>query len=229
MSVLRALVSDGLIPLLGPRTSIGDVHHGVLYYYMLAPGAYLSGADPLVAVGTIAVAGIAAVAAVWWLARGVGGPAGRARRGGGDGRLGQRDRGIDVHLEPELHRALERRRPRRRVARMEDRPSPLVVVAGLAQIVTMHCHVLGWTMLVPLAGLLVADARRRPPAERRRVLAAGATVVALTVLSYVPLMAHELGSGFSETRAVLDYLAGGSDGDEAAPLAVRLVVVPLRC
>jgi hypothetical protein len=28
MLVLRALVRDGIVPLLGPPTSIGDVHHG---------------------------------------------------------------------------------------------------------------------------------------------------------------------------------------------------------
>ena len=34
-SMLRALVRDGVVPLLGPPTSIGDVHHGALYYYLL--------------------------------------------------------------------------------------------------------------------------------------------------------------------------------------------------
>ena len=46
MSVLRALVRDGAVPLLGPPTSIGDVHHGALYYYiLLAPAAALTGGD----------------------------------------------------------------------------------------------------------------------------------------------------------------------------------------
>ena len=45
MSVLRALVRDGTVPLLGPPTSIGDVHHGALYYYILAPAAALTGGD----------------------------------------------------------------------------------------------------------------------------------------------------------------------------------------
>jgi len=31
MLVLRALVRDGVVPLLGQPTSIGDVHHGALY------------------------------------------------------------------------------------------------------------------------------------------------------------------------------------------------------
>ena len=39
MLVLRAFVRDGIVPLLGPPTSIGDVHHGALYYYLLSPAA----------------------------------------------------------------------------------------------------------------------------------------------------------------------------------------------
>ena len=41
MRVLRALVVDGEVPLLGPRTSIGTFHHGAVYYYLLAPAAFL--------------------------------------------------------------------------------------------------------------------------------------------------------------------------------------------
>ena len=37
MLVLRTFVKDGLVPLLGPPTSIGEVHHGAWYYYLLAP------------------------------------------------------------------------------------------------------------------------------------------------------------------------------------------------
>ena len=43
MLVLNDLVARGQIPLLGPPTSIGDFHHGVLYYFLLAPAAWLSG------------------------------------------------------------------------------------------------------------------------------------------------------------------------------------------
>jgi 4-amino-4-deoxy-L-arabinose transferase-like glycosyltransferase len=75
MLVLRALVRDGIVPLLGPPTSIGDVHHGAWYYYLLSPAAFLTGGDsPLAVVTLIAVAGVAAVSVVWWLARAVGGP-----------------------------------------------------------------------------------------------------------------------------------------------------------
>ena len=75
MLTLRLLVQDGIVPLLGPPTSIGDVHHGAWYYYLLSPAAALTAGDsPLAVVALIALAGIAAVGVVWWLARAIGGP-----------------------------------------------------------------------------------------------------------------------------------------------------------
>ena len=38
MLILRALVQDGIVPLLGPPTSIGDVHHGALVLLPPEPG-----------------------------------------------------------------------------------------------------------------------------------------------------------------------------------------------
>ena len=42
MLILRAMVQDGIVPLVGPPTSIGDLHHGPWYYYVLSPAAALS-------------------------------------------------------------------------------------------------------------------------------------------------------------------------------------------
>ena len=81
MLVLRAMAVDGEVPLLGPKTSIGTFHHGAVYYYLLAPAAMLSSADPVVVTGEIALFGIAAVAGTWWLARLVGGPLAAAAAG----------------------------------------------------------------------------------------------------------------------------------------------------
>ena len=75
MLTLRVIVQDGIVPLLGPPTSIGDVHHGAWYYYLLSPAAAVTGGDsPLAVVALIALAGIAAAGVVWWLARDIGGP-----------------------------------------------------------------------------------------------------------------------------------------------------------
>jgi 4-amino-4-deoxy-L-arabinose transferase-like glycosyltransferase len=74
MLVLLRLVQEGAWPLLGPPTSIGEFHHGALYYYVLAPAAWVSGSDPVAVVGEIALLGVMAVGLVWWLARSVAGP-----------------------------------------------------------------------------------------------------------------------------------------------------------
>jgi len=75
MLILRAMVRDGVVPLVGPPTSIGDLHHGPWFYYLLSPAAALTGGDsPLAVTAFIALAGIATVAVVWWLARQMGGP-----------------------------------------------------------------------------------------------------------------------------------------------------------
>jgi 4-amino-4-deoxy-L-arabinose transferase-like glycosyltransferase len=69
MLVLFRLLHDGTVPLLGPPTSIGDFHHGALYYYLLAPAATLAaGESPVAVVAFIALAGIAAVGVTWWVA-----------------------------------------------------------------------------------------------------------------------------------------------------------------
>ncbi len=57
MLVLRALVHDGEVPLLGPPTSIGTFHHGAAYYYLLAPAAFVSDADPVAVTGELALLG----------------------------------------------------------------------------------------------------------------------------------------------------------------------------
>src|SRR6185295_4640161 len=73
MLTLMAFVRDGVFPLVGPPTSIGDFHHGAAYYYLLAPAAWLGNGDPAIVVGEIAVLGVLAVALVASLARAVGG------------------------------------------------------------------------------------------------------------------------------------------------------------
>ncbi len=227
MLVLRAFVGNGTIPLLGPPTSIGDVHHGALYYYLLAPVVAIFGADPYWVVAAIAAANVAAVAVTWWLARSIAGPV--------------------AGLVAALLMAVS-------AAAIEEstfiwNPNLIALssaialaaawrawttgrvrwwaVAAVGQAVTMHLHVLGSVLLVPLVGLLVADLRRRSPAERAPVVRAAVTGAAIIALSYVPLAISELTTDFAESRAALAFIAGGGDPSTASPL-LRLVVVALR-
>jgi hypothetical protein len=228
MLVLRALVTGGEVPLLGPPTSIGDFHHGVLYYYLLAPAAALTGADPLGVVGAIALAGVAAVGVTWWLARAIGGPVAGAVAGL---LMAVSASAVDestfiwnpnlIALSSSIALAAAWRA-------WTGGRAAWWIVAGLGVIVTMHCHVLGSVLLPPVAALWVADVRRRFPGhERSARIRAGLVSLVLLAISYVPLAVHELGNDFSELRAALDFIAGGGE-PSAVALPFRLLVVALR-
>jgi len=228
MLVLRALVGTGELPLLGPPTSIGDFHHGVLYYYLLAPAAALTGADPLGVVGAIALAGVAAVAITWWLARSIGGPGAGVVAGL---LMAVSASAVDestfiwnpnlIALSSSIALAAAWRA-------WTGGRAAWWVVAGLGVVVTMHCHVLGSVLLPAVAGLWVADLRRRRPGALRSArLRAGLLALGLLVVSYVPLAIHEFGNDFSESRAALDFIAGGGE-PSAMALPVRFLVVGLR-
>ena len=183
MLTLRDLVQHGIMPLLGPPTSIGDVHHGAWYYYLLAPAAALTGGDlPLAVTVLIALAGIAAVAVTWWLARSIAGPVAGVVAGLAMAVSSSAIEESTFIWNPNLialssaialaaaWQAWASGRPR------------WWLLAGIGLAVTMQCHVLGVTMLPIIAALLVADARRRSPGvERRSVWRFGLGALAIVV------------------------------------------------
>ena len=65
MRTLVAFTRDGLVPLLGPKTSVGEFHHGAFYYFLLAPAAAISNGDPVAVTAFIALLGIGAVVLTW--------------------------------------------------------------------------------------------------------------------------------------------------------------------
>jgi 4-amino-4-deoxy-L-arabinose transferase-like glycosyltransferase len=228
MLVLRALVTNGELPLLGPPTSIGGFHHGVLYYYLLAPAAALSGADPLWVVGAIALAGVAAVAVTWWLARSIGGPVAGLVAGL---LMAVSASAVDESTfiwNPNLIALSSSVALAGAWRAWSSGRARWWLVAAAGAIVTMHCHVLGSILLPAIAGLLVADIRRqgRGPARSAR-LGTAIAAAAMLAASYVPLAIHELTTEFSETRAALDFIGGGGE-PSALALPLRLVVVTLR-
>ncbi len=228
MLVLRALVQSGEIPLLGPPTSIGDFHHGVLYYYLLAPAAALSGADPLGVVATIAIAGVAAVAVTWWLGRAIAGPVAGAVAGL---LMAVSASAVDESTfiwNPNLIALSSSVALAAAWRAWTGGRAGWWVVAALGVIVTMHCHVLGSVLLPPVVGLWIADVRRLPEGRVRSArLRAGLLSALLLVVSYVPLAIHEMTQDFSEVRAAADFIAGGGEASATA-LPLRLVIVGLR-
>jgi 4-amino-4-deoxy-L-arabinose transferase-like glycosyltransferase len=228
MLVLRTFVTDGVVPLLGPPTSIGDVHHGAWYYYLLSPAAALTGGDsPLAVVTLIALCGVAAVGVVWWLARSIAGPVAGLVAGLV---LAVSAAAIDestfiwnpnlIALSSAIALAAAWRAWSSHDAR-SGHAARWWVVAAVGTAVTMQCHVLGIALL-PIVGVpFILDARRRPLG---RVPLA---ILLVFIAAYLPLVVNELTRDFSELRAALAFLAsGGSPADVAVP--VRFGIVALR-
>jgi hypothetical protein len=222
MLVLRSLVRDGIVPLLGPPTSIGDVHHGAWYYYLLSPAAFLTGGDsPLAVVLEIALAGIAAVAVVWWLARSIGGPAAGLAAAL---IIAVSAAAIDESTfiwNPNLIALSSAVALLGAWKAWSGGPPGWWIVAAIGTAITMQCHVLG-VALLPIVGVpFVIDARRR--SLRREIIA----WLVIFALAYLPLALNELTTDFSEIRAAMDYVAGGREASTVA-LPARFGIVGLR-
>jgi len=226
--VVRTMIRDGVVPLLGPKTSIGAFHHGAPYYYLLYPAGIPSGGDdPVALAALIATLGVAAVGVTWWLARSIG--------GSGAGMVAGLLLAVSatavegstfiwnpnpipffsaVALAASWHAATGGR-------------ARWWLLAAAAQAMVQQLHVLGVLGLVPLGALWLASVHRSA-GGRRRLLAVGAAMGGIIALGYLPLLLHELGSDFSETREVVAWLAGTVRDGGGGNLVSRLIFVPLR-
>ena len=63
--VVRRLLAEGDLILVGPGTSIGNMYLGPLYYYMMAPALFLAGYSPVGPAIQIALLGFATIFFVW--------------------------------------------------------------------------------------------------------------------------------------------------------------------
>jgi 4-amino-4-deoxy-L-arabinose transferase-like glycosyltransferase len=204
MLTLAALTREGDVPLLGPKTSVGEFHHGAFYYFLLAPAAAISDDDPVVVTGWLALLGIAAVALTWWLGRSIGGSVAAFLAG------------LFLAVSP---------------AAIEEstfiwNPNPIPFFAALALAAAwrgretgrgrwwalavgaagavVQLHVLGLVFFVAIFALALLELRRNRAVWRGIV--GGLAIVALL---FTPLLIHELNTGFLETRLILDYFASG--------------------
>ena len=213
MLTLLALTRDGVVPLLGPKTSVGDFHHGAFYYYLLGPSAAISNADPVVVTVFLALLGIGAVALTWWLGRAIGGSMAGAIAGL---LLAASPAAIDTSTfiwNPNpiaFFAALAFAAAWR--ARSGGRPwwwALALVAAGMV----VQLHVLGAIFFLELLEIVALQARR--DRSVRRPLVAGLAVVGLL---FLPLLTSELNTGFAETRGVLAYFGEGVGGRDANPI-----------
>ena len=227
MLVLWRLMTDHVVPLVGPPTSIGDLHHGALWYLLLAPFAWISGDDPVVITTVIAVGGVIAVAVTWWLARSIGGPIAGLAAGL---LMAVSASAIDESTFIWNPNMIALTSSIALAAAWHAHQTGRVrwwIVAATALIVTIQFHVLGIALAPPLVALYLADLWRAPAGTRSRLGRAGLVAIGIGLLLYLPLVAHELGNGFPETRSVIAFLTNGGQPD-ALGQPVRLLFVGLR-
>ncbi len=227
--VVRSFVRDGIVPLLGPHTSVGAFHHGAAYYYLLAPAGLASGGDdPVALVALIAALGIAAVGVTWWLARSIA--------------------GAGAGLVAGLLLAVSATAVEGSTFIWNPNPIPFFaalslaaawrastgggrgwwLVAGASQAMVGQLHVLGILGLVPLVSLWL-HALWRSPGDRQRLLAPGLGALALIAVGYLPLLVYDLGHDFSETRGAVAWITGaGGSGSGGPGILSRILFVPLR-
>jgi 4-amino-4-deoxy-L-arabinose transferase-like glycosyltransferase len=213
MLTLLAFARDGVIPLLGPKTSAGDFHHGAMYYFLLAPAAAISNADPVVVTIFLALLGIGAVALTWWLGRAIGGPRAGAIAGL---LLAVSPAAIDESTfiwnpNPIAFFAALAFAAAWRARSGGRRTWWAVAIAAAGMVVQLH--VLGAIFFLELLEIAVLEVRR--DRSVLRPLLAGLAVVTLL---FVPLLASELGSGFAETRGILAYFSGGAGARDTNPI-----------
>jgi 4-amino-4-deoxy-L-arabinose transferase-like glycosyltransferase len=232
MLTLLRFAREGVFPLLGPPTSIGDFHHGAFYYLLLAPVAALENSDPVAVVTAIAVMGILAVAVTWWLARSMG------------GRLAGLIAGAILALSPA---AIDES-----TFLWNPNPIPLFAAIALASAwrarqtrharwwvpallgsgIVFQLHVLGVVFLPPILALLVIEwrrARRRDDRWLARwIVWAGLAGMALVALLFVPLLVHELQNNWSEVHNALVYFTSSAPAPGQLALPARLVFTLFR-
>jgi hypothetical protein len=229
-------VRDGEVPLLGPVSSFGAAHHGVGFFWLLAPSSFLTDTDPVAALATVAVVGVAGVAATWWLGRTVGG----ALAGHVAGLLmavSPSSIGASTVLwNPDIVAPGAALATAAGWHAWRTRQARWWLPAGAGALLALHGHMLAVIIVVPLIFLLVADVVRRPRSDRRRMLAPVLGSAAIVAVGCAPLLVHELRYDFSETRAIVEYATGpGASGRTSPPLPIvalpiiawRIVIWPI--
>lgn len=218
-------VRDGEVPLLGPVSSSGTTHHGVAYYWILGPSAFLSDVNPVAVVATLVVVGIVGVAATWWLGRTVGGP------------LAGHVAALLMAVSPSAigtSTSLWNSNIVGPAAAMaaasgwhawRTREPRWWYVSAAATVLVVHGHVLAAVGVPPLVTLFAADLLRRPRATRRQVISTLIGIALIVTAGLIPWSVYEAHHDFAETRAIVDFisngaLAQGSGGQSSRTLPV---------
>jgi hypothetical protein len=229
MLALWRAMSEGQLPLFGPAaTSLGSsFHHGALYYDLLLPAAWLSHGDPRAIVAEIAAVNVTVVPMLWWVARSIGGRATGlivAVMAATSADLVFFSSFIwnPTFIEPGAALAVlgawqawRTRRP------------AWWVVAAVGFTVAAQAHVAAAVLAVPLGATFLLDLKRTPSVSRPRIARWGLAAGALVVVSYLPVIFHEITSGFGEIHGMVSYVSSPPGYVDSGPLA-RLAIATIR-
>lgn len=233
---LMTWVRDGHVPLLGPLSSLGTAHHGAAFYFLLAPGGFLTDNHPVAALATLALLGVGGVAATWWLGRTVAGP------------LAGHVAALLTAVSPSAIQASTFIWNSNIVG-----PAAALATAGawhawrteqarwwlasaVGVVLMLNGHLLAFLLVLPLAALFVADVVRRT--ERKKMIWPALGVLGIIAVGYLPLIIHEVLYDFSEIQGILSYVKGDVEPAGIAPpdglpakavpvIAWRLLVWPM--
>jgi 4-amino-4-deoxy-L-arabinose transferase-like glycosyltransferase len=227
MVAMLRWVRDGQVPLLGPLSSAPTVHHGAWFYWILAPGAFATDAHPIAAMITLAVIGIAGVAAVWWLGHTVGGP------------LAGHLAALLMAVSPSAINASTFVWNANIVA-----PGAALAAAAAWQawrtrrarwwllsagggLLMLNGHLLAVLAVPSFTALVVADVLRRPRSEWPRMLAPILGSGAIIALGYLPNLVYDLHNGFAQSHAIAEFLATADESDGPS-VPARLLTIYQR-
>ncbi|QLL06179.1 glycosyltransferase family 39 protein [Mycobacterium vicinigordonae] len=227
MLTMLRWVRDGQLPLLGPLSSAPTVHHGAWFYWILAPGAFATDAHPVAAVATLAVIGVAGVAAAWWLGRTVAGP------------LAGHLTALLMSISPTSISSstfvwnANIVVPGAALAcaaawhAWHTRRARWWLLSALGGLLMLNGHLLAALAIPPFAVLISADLLRRTRPERPRMLAPLAIAVVIIVVGFLPNLMYDLSHGFAQSHAIADFLGQPDDGRGPA-LPSRIVAISRR-
>lgn len=101
-------------------------------------------------------------------------------------------------------------------------------MAGAGSALALQGHLLSALVVVPLWALALADLRRSWGRGRGRLARFLAGAIGIVALSYVPLLASELGSNFAEASALLTFAGGVMAGTSGIRDLWLPVIIAIR-
>lgn len=229
MLAIWTALTSGHLPLFGPAaTSLESTfHHGALYYDLLLPAAWLSHGDPRAVLAEIAAVNTPVVPMLWWVARSIGGRATGlivALMAAASADLVFFSSFIwnPTFIEPGAAlgilgawQAWRTRNPRWWLA----------AAAGVT--LAAQAHVAAAVLALPLGAAFLLDLKRASNGARSRIALWGLASGTLIMVTYLPVIYHELTSDFSEIRGMASYVSSPPGYVSASPVA-RLVFAAIR-